>query len=232
MKQKKLSKNFFVPKNNYEQVSLNVYNLLVDNFSETYFVGGMVRNLLLDKKITDIDIATVATPQQVIKLLDTGGWDYDQSAQSFGVITVGAGKLKVEITTLREEAYNNSRYPKVTFTKSLKLDSERRDFSINSLYFNAKKHVITDFQNGLQDLRKKQLNSVGDANKKFQEDPLRIVRAIRFQKQYQLQFGNETELAIANNFHLVKSLSKNKILDEIQKVKSQAIKNFLTKKFL
>lgn len=232
MKQIKLSKTFFVPKNNYERLALKLFIQLVENFPETYFVGGIVRNLFLKKKISDIDISTAAKPEQVKKLLDENAWQYDSSAQNFGVISLTSNRKKLEVTTFRKEVYNKTRYPQVSFTSSLLIDSRRRDFTMNSLYFNPKNHFVVDPYNGLKDLELKQLKAIGDGNKKFREDPLRIVRAVRFQKQYQLHFENSTYQALQNNLDLVKTLSRKNIETEIKKVNSQLIKNFLTKKFL
>lgn len=232
MNQKKVSKTFFKPKNNYEQVAQDVYDLLVENFSDTFFVGGMVRNLFWHKKITDIDIATSAKPEQVSKLLTKNGWRLDRSAIRFGVIMISYQKLKIEITTFRKEVYSQGRYPKITFTKSLVADSQRRDFTINSLYFHAKKHTVIDPHNGLQALRLRQLVCVGDAQLKFQEDPLRIIRAYRFQQQYHLTFSPNTAQALNANINLVHTLTLRRRKTEIEKNNSPTIKRLLTKKFL
>ncbi len=232
MKSIKVSKNFFVPKNNHERFAQQVYNLLVENFSDTFFVGGMVRNLFWRKKITDIDIATKATPRQVVRLLKQHGFETNETAKQFGVITVSYNKRPIEIATFRKDTYSRDRYPKVTFTKSVNVDSQRRDFTINSLYFHAKKSFILDPQQGAGDIKHYQLRSIGNPIIKFREDPLRIIRAYRFQKQYQLQFDLETKTALEESLVLVNKLSKARLKFEIDKCASQNIKNFLIKKFL
>jgi tRNA nucleotidyltransferase (CCA-adding enzyme) len=227
MKIKKINKLFFQPKNNYEQVSLKIYFLLVENFSKTFFVGGMVRDLILNKKIIDIDIVTSAIPEEVIKLLNKHGYKTDSHAKSFGVIKVNTNKGNIEIATMRTEQYSNTRYPKVKFINSLIADSKRRDFTINSLYFDAKSNIIYDPQNGLEDLNKKQIKIVSKADIKLQEDPLRIIRAYRFSKQFNFKFETKTETALKKYFHLINKISETKLQSEINKAT-----NLTTKKYL
>lgn len=232
MKQIKVPKSFFQPKNSYEQFAMQVYSLLVENFSQTFFVGGMVRNLFWKKKIADIDIATAAKPDQVIKLLLRYDYTLDTSAKKFGVVKLQRPSGTIEITTLRKEAYSSSRYPIVSWANSIKVDSKRRDFTLNSLYFNAKTNIVYDPQNSFKDLKLKQLRVIGNAEKRFQEDPLRLIRASRFIKQYNLKVEPKTKLALQKNFALVKTLTRSRIETEIQKCSTQSLKNFLTKKFV
>jgi tRNA nucleotidyltransferase (CCA-adding enzyme) len=231
MKHKIAAKNLFVPKNNYELFGQQLYNLLVENFSQTFFVGGMVRNLLWHKKVTDIDIATSATPTKLIKLLTKANYGLDLSAQRYGVINVLHHKDSIQITTFRSEQYLNNRYPKIEFTKSVAKDAQRRDFTINSLYFNAKTNTIIDPADGLIHIKLKRLMTIGDPVKKFQEDPLRIVRAYRFQKQFNLQIEARTQKALNNSLLLIKKLSKSKLNAEIKKANSTRVQNYLHKIF-
>ncbi len=232
MKKLSVPKNFFVPQNSYEQFGLQVYKLLVENFSQTFFVGGMVRDLFLGNKIVDIDIATEAKPEQVILVLRDVSFLTDVSAKKFGAITVTKGKYKVQITTFRKDSYQQSRYPKVAFTKSLNVDSKRRDYTINSLYFQPILNLVIDPFSGIKDIKLKLLRAVGDASAKLKEDPLRIVRAYRFAMQFDLKFDSKLASAIDKNIWLVKKLSKPKLMSEINKASSQKIKNFLIKKFV
>ena len=231
MKHKIAAKNLFVPKNSYEQFAQQLYNLLVENFSQTFFVGGMVRNLLWHKKIADIDITTSATPPKLIKLLTKANYQLDLSAQRYGVISVLHNKNSIQITTFRSEHYQKDRYPKIVFTKSLAKDAQRRDFTINSLYFHAETNTIIDPTDGLTDIRLKRLRAVGDPVKKFQEDPLRIVRAYRFQKQFNLQIEARMQQALTNSRLLMKKLSKTKMNSEINKANAVRVQNYLHKIF-
>ncbi|HMR55186.1 MAG TPA: hypothetical protein PKD34_01170 [Candidatus Doudnabacteria bacterium] len=232
MKKISVSKNFFVPQNSYEQFGMQVYKLLVENFSQTFFVGGMVRDLLFNNKISDIDIATEATPEQIVSLFKTGKFDINTSAIKFGAISLSKGKYEVQITTFRKDIYEKNRYPRVGFTKSLSIDSKRRDFSMNSLYFQPFLNVVMDPHEGIRDINLRTLRAIGNVDTKLKEDPLRIVRAYRFAMQFNLQFDNKLSKAIDDNVHLVNGISKAKLISEINKTASQKIKNFLLQKFV
>ena len=231
MKTKNILKAFLKTNNKYEQEGLKIYFLLVENFSETYFVGGMVRDLLLGNKVTDIDIATKGIPDKVISLLKKHGYRLNTNAQRFGVVSVEVDSKQIEITSFRKEIYDGSRYPKIILSNSLTVDSKRRDFSINSLYFNAKLINILDPQKGLKDLKSKTLRLIGDPFTKLKEDPLRIVRAYRFAEQLNFSLDNETRKTLEKNFGLVKELTQTKLISEIKKSSSRNVKTFLQKKF-
>lgn len=232
MKAKKSAKPFFVAKNKYHQETKKVFNLLVENFSESFFVGGSVRNYIWGAPITDFDIATTATPTQVAKILKVAGLKLDLSATQFGTVLVKVGTKDIQITTLRTDQYSKTRFPKIKFTKSIALDVKRRDFTINSLYFNAKTLQLYDPLKSVKDLNKKVLRSVGNPRTKFQQDPLRIIRGWRFAKTYQLTIEPKTLLAMNELEHLTTQLTKTKIKKEINFATSQNVKKFLTKKFL
>lgn len=233
MKIKKVTKNFFTPENIYEQAAGKAYDAIVENFPQTFFVGGMVRDLLLSKKIMDIDIATEATPEKVITVLKGLDLILDLSAKRFGVVGIMVGKQRVEITSFRKDVYNNSRYPKISFVKSASIDSKRRDFTINSLYFQGKTLNIYDYNSGLSDLSKKQIRFIGQPTLRIQEDPLRIIRAYRFRNQLHFKLEHNTNLAIENNLSEISKLNMNRIQTELKKIKSiksrQEIKNILHK---
>lgn len=223
-------KKIFIAKTKLEQFGSEIYFLLVENFSKTFFVGGMVRDLLLDKKITDIDIATAATPDQVVEILTAYNINIDKRFKNFGVIIALKGDIKVEITTFRKEVYSGTRFPKVEFVKSPKVDAKRRDFTINSLYYKPDYEEVFDFNSGLEDLRNKQLKFIGRASKRIEEDPLRIVRGLRFKEILGFEFENQTAHAIHKNFFVnIKKISKKKIFLEFEKISDKKIKIKLQK---
>jgi len=211
-------KYFFKPKSKLERFGLVVYNALVDNFSETFFVGGMVRDLLLDRPILDIDIATEAKPNEIINTLKENKITFDNSHISFGNIIAIKSRQKIEITTLRQDLESSSRYPKIKFIKSAKADSQRRDFTINALYLSLKKQKIFDFNKGLKDLEKKTVRFIGYPLKRIGQDPLRILRAIRFCLALNFKIEKNSWLAIKNNFSEINSLSQNRIFGEVKKI--------------
>ncbi len=206
--------------NNFPKFGIKVYSLLVENFPHTYLVGGCVRDFLLGKKSSDIDICTTANPQEVEKILINYHVPYNKPNINFGIITTKQSKCRVEISTLRKETYTTSRYPKITYIKSLKQDAKRRDFTINCLYLNLKTGKIIDYYNGIRDIKNQKIKFVGKPDKKIIQDPLRIIRALRFCLQLNFKLDFKTKFAVKNNFALVKNLTKNIIQKEIFKLKN------------
>lgn len=197
---------------------LRVHDLLVENFSQTFFVGGMVRDLLLKKTVADIDIATWATPDRVMELLAGNKILFDASNKNFGNVVAKKGKLKIEITTFRKDLKSQSRYPKIVFVKSLKVDSNRRDFTINSLYLSTKTGQITDYHHGLDDIKNRVIRFIGKAGVRIKEDPLRILRALRFALELDFKIAKADFQAIKKYFYLTGAVSRQKLESEPQKI--------------
>ena len=174
--------------------ALPVMQQLVDAGYEAYFVGGSVRDMLLHKPISDVDIATSATPQEVKEIfshtVDVG--------IEHGTVMVIHHKEGYEVTTFRtEEGYEDFRHPdKVTFVRSLEEDLKRRDFTINALAIGIDDQLI-DFFDGIGDLERQCIRCVGDAQERFNEDALRMFRAVRFVGQLGFQIEEETKNAIS-----------------------------------
>ena len=174
--------------------ALPVMQQLVDAGYEAYFVGGSVRDMLLHKPISDVDIATSATPQEVKEIfphtVDVG--------IEHGTVMVIHHKEGYEVTTFRtEEGYEDFRHPdKVTFVRSLEEDLKRRDFTINALAIGIDNQLI-DFFDGIGDLERQCIRCVGDAKERFNEDALRMFRAVRFVGQLGFQIEEETKNAIS-----------------------------------
>ena len=174
--------------------ALPVMKQLVDAGYEAYFVGGSVRDMLLHKPISDVDIATSATPQEVKEIfshtVDVG--------IEHGTVMVIYYKEGYEVTTFRtEEGYEDFRHPdKVTFVRSLEEDLKRRDFTINALAIGIDDQLI-DFFDGIGDLERQCIRCVGDAKERFNEDALRMFRAVRFVGQLGFQIEEKTKNAIS-----------------------------------
>lgn len=217
----------YKPKNNLEKFGRKVYDLLVENFSQTYYVGGLVRDSLLGLAITDVDLATEAKPKEVIDILEKNGVSYEAGAKAFGVIKALSGKQSVEIATFRKDSPGKGRFPKVKFITSPKEDSKRRDFTINSLYLKPKSANILDFHDGLKDLKRKQIKFIGLPNKRIKEDPLRIIRAIRFALLLKFNLEKGTLTSMLDYFYLINLLSKKKIHFEVLKLKNKKLKRKL-----
>ena len=211
-------KYIYKPKTKYEKFGLSVYKILVENFSSSFFVGGIVRDILLKKIVTDIDIASSATPNEVEKLFVNKNFKIDLSFKNFGVVAIQQKQFTLTISTFRKEKYVGSRFPKVVYVKTPKQDAQRRDFTINSLYLSVESSQILNFFSGLEDINCKQIRFIGKPEQRIQEDPLRIVRAFRFAVKYNLKFEKNTLLAIEKYFILLQKISKNKINSEIEKL--------------
>jgi len=218
----------YIPKNNLEKFGEKIYFLLVDNFPETFYVGGMVRDLLLKKTITDIDIATSAKPLEVSELLKQNNIPSELTYKNFGVVIAKKGSLKIEVATMRTDTYSDHRYPKVSFIRNPKKDSQRRDFTINALYLSLKNNQILDFQSGLKDLKEKRIKFIGNSKVRIQEDPLRIIRALRFALSLNFSLDKKTQASLKANLNLVNNLTKSRIENEIKKIKNQKDKNIIS----
>ncbi len=189
-----------------------VLQALVDCGYEAYIVGGCVRDLILDIEPNDFDITTNATPQQIkgifSKTIDTG--------IKHGTVTAVVDGECFEITTFRIDGkYLDCRHPEsVTYTRNLSDDLLRRDFTINAMaYYDD----VVDLFGGLEDLKSGLIRGVGDADKRFKEDALRMLRAIRFSARFGYEIEKLTKDAIVKNANLIKKVSVERIKVEIDK---------------
>lgn len=182
---------------------------------EAYVVGGCVRDSIMEKTPHDWDICTSATPE-VVKSLFSHTTDY---GMKHGTITVFADKEGYEITTFRAETdYSDHRHPDtVEFVADLKSDLSRRDFTINALAYNNESQLI-DMFNGLDDIRNQMIRCVGNADERFKEDALRILRALRFAATFGFDIEDKTSEAIHYNVHLLKYIAEERKRDELMKL--------------
>lgn len=179
---------------------LSLLKTLQNQGYEAYFVGGCVRDSLLGKEVEDFDISTSATPDIVVSLfpntVDTGS--------KWGTITVILQGIPFEVTTFRGEGtYSDGRHPdQVSFGVSLEEDLKRRDFTINAMAYTPEKGLLDPFS-GEMDLQCKTLRCVGEAQTRFSEDALRILRALRFSATLDLVIIEETaDALLCSCFHL------------------------------
>jgi len=170
---------------------------LHDHGFQAYIVGGALRDALLDRPLGDIDIATDARPDDMISLFD----NIIPTGKQFGTMTViysnKSFRESYQVTTFRTEAsYSDHRHPDtVLFSDSIEVDISRRDFTVNALAWNPVTMAFIDIVNGQEDLRLKQLQTVGDPVDRFSEDSLRLLRLCRFHAQ--LDFSIEVETLTA-----------------------------------
>ena len=186
-----------------------------------FLTGGTVRDYLLNKELMDMDAVTDATPFEVISFLN----NVDTTFAHLGSLKYkNENGIKFDITTLREESsYLDSRHPsKITFVKDLKIDYLRRDFTINAMYMDAELNLI-DYSGGRQDLSNHILRMVGDPDTRLKEDPLRILRAIRFALMFNLVIEPSLFEAMRDRFYLLSNITDAKIRSEIDKIKEEDI---------
>lgn len=190
-------------------------NLIKDNGFQAYLVGGCVRDLLLGIEPLDYDVTTSALPGQIIdifsncKIIPTG--------IKHGTVTVIYKNIPFEVTTFRTDGmYLDNRHPdSVNFTNELKDDVSRRDFTINSICFDDE---VVDYYNGIEDLNNKIIKSVGDPLVRFEEDALRIIRALRFSVKLGFDIDSNTSNAIHKKKHLLNNVSIERINSEMDKM--------------
>ncbi|MBE6115067.1 MAG: CCA tRNA nucleotidyltransferase [Erysipelotrichaceae bacterium] len=183
---------------------------------EAYLVGGCVRDFVLGRDVNDHDITTSATPQQ-IKDVFKGYSMADVGIEHGSVLVVCEGE-PLEITTYRYESeYTDHRHPdQVYFTRELKEDLKRRDFTMNALVY-APDTGILDHFDGLQDIENKTIRAIGEPVERFNEDALRILRALRFSSQLGFTIHLDTLKGMVSQKHLLKYISKERITQEIVK---------------
>lgn len=202
----------------------NLYNAFVfQHHKELYLVGGCVRDLLLDKKPKDYDLCTNATPDEVKEIIQSIGLKSFDSGVKHGTLTLidDFFDQSYEITTYRIDGkYTDNRRPdEVVFTPSLEEDLKRRDFTINSFAYNLiTNELLMLDETYLNDLELGIIRCVGDPDKRFQEDALRMLRAIRFSAQLNYSIDINTFEAIKRNAELIKNISAERIRDEITKI--------------
>lgn len=181
------------------------------------FVGGAVRDSLLGLIATDIDVATSHPPERVLDLLARASIKAIPTGLEHGTITAVQGDQSYEITTLRRDVATYGRHADVEYTEDWRADAERRDFTINALYA-APKGQIFDPVGGLSDLTARKVRFIGDAEKRINEDALRILRFYRFSARYADNIDEAGQAACIKFTDLIDGLSVERIRDELLKI--------------
>lgn len=199
-------------KTNKKAVAVKIVKRLQSKGFVAYFAGGCVRDMILSREPKDFDIATSAEPSQVKSLFKRT----ISIGEKYGTIIVIASGLNFEVTTFRvESGYSDNRRPdNVKFT-SAEEDAKRRDFTINAMFFDPVKNALIDFVGGEKDARKNIIRFVGNARERIEEDHLRLLRAVRFKVTLGFQYSSETYDAIKENSHLISSVARERIRDEL-----------------
>lgn len=184
---------------------------------EAYIVGGSVRDALRGEMPHDYDITTSALPSETVavfsdcRTVDTG--------LKHGTLTVLHGDVPYEVTTYRVDGgYTDARHPDaVSFTRSLREDAARRDFTVNAMAY-APECGVMDFFGGIDDLQKRNIRAVGDPDRRFGEDALRILRALRFAATLDFSIEEKTAASVKRNRELLRKISAERIRDELSKL--------------
>ena len=186
--------------------ALNMAGLLESRGFEAFFVGGCVRDILRGTRPNDWDIATNATPEQMKECF--AGLRVIETGIKHGTLTVRSDGLSFEVTTYRVDGkYEDNRRPtEVYFTRNLADDLSRRDFTINAMAYSPGRGLV-DIFGGREDIEKKIIRCVGNPNRRFHEDGLRILRALRFASALDFWVEEDTASSIHENRSLLKNIS-------------------------
>ncbi|MCR4277616.1 MAG: CCA tRNA nucleotidyltransferase [Candidatus Berkelbacteria bacterium] len=190
-----------------------------DSGHQLYIVGGAIRDELLGRKVGEWDLATDAKPSEVEKILRQKTKKIGLIGKRFGTVTADLNGNAIEITTFRGESYEeHSRKPTVEFGNSINEDLSRRDFTINAIAYDLRFNRVIDNHNGEQDLKARVIRAVGDPESRFREDPLRMLRAIRFAVTLDFEIEHNTFQAINLERERFAILSVERISQEMDKI--------------
>lgn len=206
--------------------AVKVLYTLKDAGYEGYLVGGCVRDLLLGHHPKDFDVATNATPEQVKALFRSSRI----IGRRFQIVHVRFGREIIEVTTFRgphddedtQHVSDEGMLLRDNVYGTLEQDAWRRDFTINALYYTVKDFSIVDYTNGMEDLKSKTIRMIGEPSVRFQEDPVRMLRAIRFAAKLNFKIQHDDEVSIKHaldeNIHLLEAVSSARLFDEVLKL--------------
>lgn len=198
------------------RAALSVVKVLQNAGHAAYFVGGAVRDMLLGRIASDVDVATSARPEEVMRLFEKS----IPLGVAFGIVVVVIDGIQVEVAAFREErGYSDGRRPdRVIYSDDPELDAVRRDFTTNGLFYDPVREEILDFVGGMADLRRGVIRSIGDAATRFSEDRLRILRAARFAAALRFELDPETASAAARFADRLTEISGERIRMELEKI--------------
>ena len=212
---------FIKPKIDVSKISKHALEIILSlqkNNYEAYIVGGAIRDILIDQNPKDFDIATSATPEQIRKLFKKSRI----IGRRFKLVHVLDGRNIIEVSTFRakpqEREIMANGVERDNAYGTLKEDAERRDFTSNSIYFNPTNKKLIDFYGGIDDIKNKQLAIIGIPEIRFREDPVRILRAIRFAAKLDLSINSDITSIIHKNINLLENIPYSRLFDEVMKL--------------
>ena len=227
-----------IPRRHLDDNALKVVYRLQDSGYEGYLVGGCIRDLLLDKKPKDFDVATNAHPEEADELFRRSRL----IGRRFKLVHVRFGRDLIEVATFRashdSKTDDNSGQQGKQCDSGMILrdnvygtiedDALRRDFTVNALYYCPKDHCVYDFANGYSDLKNGLLRMIGDPDARYKEDPVRMLRAARFAAKLDFKIDKPSETPIRPNAHLLKKIAPARLFDESLKLlqSGHAVKSY------
>ena len=218
--QEKVHSFFKSKKINHNLISdsaLNTVKILKKNNYDAFIVGGAVRDILMGYKPKDFDIATNATPEQVRSIFKKSRI----IGRRFRLVHVIYGREIIEVSTFRAKPLQKIQMSNGVLKDnefgSIEEDAERRDFTINALYYDVENKNLIDFYGGLKDIQDNKLRLIGEPKLRYKEDPIRILRAIRFSAKLKMKIHSETLNEIKNSMDLLQSVPYSRLFDEVMK---------------
>lgn len=204
----------------FPQGGLQCLKELHDRGFEAYFVGGCIRDVIMGIEPHDFDICTNATPEEVMTTMELNGRKFIETGLKHGTLTAEYDGDFYEITTYRSDGeYKNHRSPEsVTFESSIIADLSRRDFTINAMAYDPFTGDFVDLFGGKSDIENKVIRAVGEPLRRFDEDGLRILRALRFAIRYEFSIEEKTADAMVSQKRLLKCISRERITSELEKM--------------
>lgn len=209
--QQEVDEDIWIHENNYKIIE-EVKKIV----EPVYLVGGSVRDTLLDKTPKDYDFCTPLLPEEIEERVKSAGKRAFITGKRFGTVGFKVDKDFVEVTTFRNEVYGKTRKPSVEFVKTINEDLSRRDFTMNAIALRGTKKI--DPFGGGQDIKDKIIRAVGNPTIRFSEDPLRMLRAVRFASQLGFQIEEKTFRSMQKNAHKILSVSKERWMQELDKL--------------
>lgn len=195
--------------------ALYIIKKLRDNGYEAVYAGGFVRDLLLNRKSSDIDIATSATPDIIEHLFEKT----ISVGKNFGVIVVVIDDLEFEVATFRQDSKeSDGRRPNSVSFCSMEEDAQRRDLTINGMFYDPIEDIIYDSVKGIEDLNDGIIRLIGNPEERIIEDKLRLLRVIRFSTRLDFKIDPETFQAVKKHAHEITTVSLERIADELLKI--------------
>ena len=205
-----------------KKFAISIVHTLRQNRFQAYLVGGCVRDLLLGREPKDYDVATNATPQQVMRIFPE---TYAVGAQ-FGVVLVpdSSGSRTVEVATFRSDiGYSDGRHPdEVRFSQDAREDVLRRDFTINGMLLDPVSDEVLDYVGGRKDLEAGIIRTIGAPQRRFTEDKLRMIRAVRFAARFEYEIEPATFVAIQQMAREIEVVSRERVRDELTRMLTEA----------